>query len=171
MGACGGRAAAAHSCGKCGKNSSKGIDKAIGHSHNGVVVVKCGEWWGASGPKGRLRVLAFRDANKERLLRFLERHGNTFSKLEVLLFLSHHPQARFSLGAIAGSGPAVSRHVASGLKSLVVEGVIREDVGDRDVVWYSLSTDQQTRRRVEELHELDAAAVKRYWKQCCANRC
>jgi len=113
-------------------------------------------------------VLAYRDrVNKERLIRFLEEHGNTFSKLEVLLFLSRHPQAKFSFDAIAGSRGARRLELADGVKSLVREGIVHAEVSDRDMVWFSLTANQSKRKCVEELTELDSGSVKKYWRECC----
>lgn len=118
-------------------------------------------------------MLAYRDGvNKERLIRFLEEHGNTFSKLEVLLFLSRHPQAKFSFDAIAGSRGARRLELADGVKSLVQEGIVRVEVGDKNAVWFSLTSNQSKRKCVEELTELDSGSVKKYWRECCwTNRC
>ncbi len=105
--------------------------------------------------------------SRDRLLRFLEEHGNTFSKLEVLLFLSRHPQTKFSFDALAGGRDASRAGLVDGVRALIEEGIVREEKGENDVAWYCLTPNEQRRRPVEELNGLDCGAVKRRWRDCC----
>ena len=118
-------------------------------------------------------MLACRETdNKEHLLRFLVQYGNTFSKLEVLLFLSRHPQAKFSFDAVKGAGETAAGELVAGLRSLVDDGVVSEEVAGNDSRWYSLTTNRYKRKCVQKLSELDPGFVKRYWRECCgAGRC
>ena len=105
--------------------------------------------------------------SRDRLLRFLEEHGNTFSKLEVLLFLSRHPQTKFSFDVLTGGRDANRPGLVDGVRALIEEGIVREEMGENDIAWYSLTPNQQRRRPVEELNGLGCVAVKRYWRDCC----
>jgi len=130
--------------------------------------------WGKVGRSGKLAperyktVLVSKERPaEERLLRFLEEHGNTFSKLEVLLFLGRHPHTRFSLDALVGGGEANRPQLVDGVRSLVEEGIVSEEKGEHGSSWYFLTRDEQNRRLVEWLGMLDCTAVRRRWRDCC----
>lgn len=99
-------------------------------------------------------------------MRFLGQHGNTFSKLEVLLFLSRNPEARFSFDTLAGSPGARRPGIVEGVRSLVAEGIVREEKGANHVASYSLTANQHKRRYVEQLGTLNTGVVKRYPASC-----
>ena len=78
---------------------------------------------------------------KERLAHFVKGHGNTHSKLMVLLFWARHPRAKFTLDCIANALDARRLDLRDAVFMLVREGLIEEMHDQNGVGWYRVSGD------------------------------
>jgi hypothetical protein len=98
-------------------------------------VVNCGETWGIYIEVVWLSVKP--GGQTKKVTAVLERYGGSEGKLEVLRFLNRHPQAKFSIEAIAGCTSICHTELVAEVKSLVFDGVVVEETGGQ-MTWYSL---------------------------------
>lgn len=95
------------------------------------------------------------------LIRFLEKHGNTSAKLQVLLFWGRHPRAKFTLDCIADALDARRLDLKEAVETLVSEGIIERQSDNNGVTWYCVS--QPKREYAEALAMLEWSEIK-YWE-------
>ena len=106
-----------------------------------------------------------KDTTDTELYNFLEEHGDTDAKLQVLRFWGQHPRAKFSLPCITTTTPGIKKPILrAAVQALVDAEVIQEQRNGNGITWYSLACDQQIQERVTKLAELDWNKA-RLWKE------
>lgn len=85
--------------------------------------------------------------------RFLQEHGDSRVKRELLLFWGMHPNARFDRRAICYALDCNKLEAEKALRAMVGEGLLEERTGN-GVALYLLTTDDERRRSVLELAAL-----------------
>ncbi|MEW6033666.1 MAG: hypothetical protein AB1603_02290 [Chloroflexota bacterium] len=95
------------------------------------------------------------------LLAFLETFGDTADKLQVLFFWSKHLKTKCTVDCISPTPDCRHLDPRRAVRELVHQGVLEES-SDGWVTWYSLTTDEEKRRSVENLARLTWDRL-RFW--------
>jgi len=93
-------------------------------------------------------------STQEELYRFLEEHGNSRVKRELLAFWGRHPNAKFSRYAICFALDCGKLEANSALRALVDAGLV-DNHTNNGLTLYSLTENEEKRRLVLELAVLD----------------
>jgi hypothetical protein len=82
---------------------------------------------------------------------------NRFSNLELrlLLFWSRHPNAKLSIYTIASALDTARLNLREAISSLVKKSILEEQQNGCGLTTYYLSSDIDTKERVDELSQLD----------------
>ena len=82
---------------------------------------------------------------------------NRFSNLELrlLLFWSRHPNAKLSIYTIASAMDTARINLREAISSLVKKSILEEYQNNCGLTTYYLSSDLDTKERVDELSQLD----------------
>jgi hypothetical protein len=98
-------------------------------------------------------MVALYSLTEESLYRFLEEHGNSRVKRQLLLFWGMHPNAKFSLLALRCAVDCSRPDMKMALRSMIEEGLLDTHIYN-DVSLYSLTRNEERRRPVLELAAL-----------------
>ena len=93
-------------------------------------------------------------STQEELYRFLEEHGNSRVKRELLDFWGRHPNAKFSRHAICFALDCGKLEANKALRALVDAGLV-DNHTNNGLTLYSLTENEEKRRLVLELAALD----------------
>jgi hypothetical protein len=98
--------------------------------------------------------IQYRTANSD-LFKFLveNRFGNL--ELRLLLFWSRHPHAKLSIYTIASAMDTARLNLRDAISSLVQKNVLEEHQNGCGLTTYYLSSDIDTKERIDELSRLD----------------
>jgi hypothetical protein len=98
-------------------------------------------------------MVAQHSLTEESLYRFLEEHGNSRVKRQLLLFWGMHPNAKFSMLALRCAVECSKLDMKMALRSMIEVGLLDTHIYN-DVPLYSLSRNEEKRRPVLELAAL-----------------
>ncbi len=90
---------------------------------------------------------------REDLYRFLQEHGDSWVKREMLLFWGMHPNARFDRRAVHYALDYSRMETERALRTMVEEGLVDKNICN-GVTLYSLTAEEERRRVVLELAAL-----------------
>jgi hypothetical protein len=99
-------------------------------------------------------MVALSTLNEASLYRFLKEHGDNHVKRELLLFWGCHPNAKFARHIICYALDCGKLEMDRALRALVKAGLVDTHILN-DATFYSLTADEERRRRVVELSSLD----------------
>lgn len=96
----------------------------------------------------------YRAANN-RLFHFLKENSRSNIELQLIRFWARHPRAKLSLYTIACALDTAKINLREAIRSLIAKGILQEQQDGNGLITYSLTSDTQTQKYIEELANLD----------------
>jgi predicted DNA-binding transcriptional regulator len=108
--------------------------------------------------------IQYRVANS-RLFHFLKENSRSNIELQLIRFWARHPRAKLSLYTIACALDTAKINLREAIRSLIAKGILQEQQDGNGLITYSLTSDAQTQKYIEELANLDWNEIRILEKQ------
>ena len=92
---------------------------------------------------------------KEDLCHFLETHGNSRVKRELLLFWGKHPNTNFTKFALCYAVDCSGLQAEDALAVQMEAGLVEMSTNEHGLTLYSLTSNEDLRQRVIQIAEID----------------
>ena len=99
------------------------------------------------------------------LLSFLQDIGCNRMQFQLLRFWARHPKAKLSLYTIAYALDTARSNLRHSITSLVEKGILLKQCNSKGLTTYSLNSEQQAQKYIDELARLDWNEAKSLEKQ------